>query len=186
MQILEAYIMFYRKIILSHAWKLNLTPWDFTHPMFYQWAAMNSLMKLHYFVYVWHPFCASYGSTIFNKQAVWGSRLRNWGEKVWALLKKEICFVYFYVWLVRTLDAMVYLCQCTLHDKSSLNPLTLKIMLVILLTSAIQFLWCLFGEFGIGSSCIPIIYIFLYSHHFSAWYCVDIVRRNSILVTHGS
>ena len=27
--------------------------------------------------------------------------------------------------------------------------------------------------------------IFLYSHHLSSWYCVDIVRRNSILVTHG-
>ena len=117
---------------------------------------------------------------------MWGSRLRNWGEKVWALLKKEICFVYFYVWLVWTLDAMVYLCQCTLHDKSSLNPLTPKIMLVILLTSAIQFLWCFFGEFGIGSSYVPLIYIFLYSHHFSAWYCIDIVRRNSVLVTHGS
>ena len=25
-----------------------------------------------------------------------------------------------------------------------------------------------------------------YSHHLSAWYCIDIVRRNSILVTYGS
>ena len=28
--------------------------------------------------------------------------------------------------------------------------------------------------------------IFLYSHYFSAWYCIDIVRRNSVFVTHRS
>ena len=28
--------------------------------------------------------------------------------------------------------------------------------------------------------------IFLYSHHLPAWYCIDIVRRNSVLVTCGS
>ena len=28
--------------------------------------------------------------------------------------------------------------------------------------------------------------ILLYSHHLPAWYCIDIVRRNSVLVTHGS
>ena len=28
-------------------------------------------------------------------------------------------------------------------------------------------------------------YISLYSHHLSDWYCIDIVRRNSVLVTHG-
>ena len=28
--------------------------------------------------------------------------------------------------------------------------------------------------------------IFLYSHYFSAWCCIDIVRRNSVLVTHRS
>ena len=32
----------------------------------------------------------------------------------------------------------------------------------------------------------PIIDIFLYSHHLSAWYCIDVARRNSVLVTHGS
>ena len=37
----------------------------------------------------------------------------------------------------------------------------------------------------IGSINNPLIDIFLYSHHLSAWYCVDIVRRNSVLVTHG-
>ena len=31
-----------------------------------------------------------------------------------------------------------------------------------------------------------VIYIFLYPHCLSAWYCIDIVRRNSLLVTHGS
>ena len=32
----------------------------------------------------------------------------------------------------------------------------------------------------------PQTYIFLYSHHLSVWYCIYIVRRNSVLVTHGS
>ena len=32
----------------------------------------------------------------------------------------------------------------------------------------------------------PLIDISLYSHHLSAWYCIDIVRHNSFLVTHGS
>ena len=27
--------------------------------------------------------------------------------------------------------------------------------------------------------------ILLYSHHLPAWYCIDIVRRNSVLVTYG-
>ena len=37
-----------------------------------------------------------------------------------------------------------------------------------------------------GSINNPQIDIFLYSHHLPAWYCVDIVRRNSVLVTHKS
>ena len=28
--------------------------------------------------------------------------------------------------------------------------------------------------------------VFLYSHHLSAWYCIDIVRRKYVLVAHGS
>ena len=28
--------------------------------------------------------------------------------------------------------------------------------------------------------------ILLYSHHLPAWYCIDIVRRNSVLITCGS
>ena len=45
---------------------------------------------------------------------------------------------------------------------------------------------CWFGEFGIRSIRNPIIDFFLYSHHLSALYCIDIVRRNSVLVTHGN
>ena len=33
-----------------------------------------------------------------------------------------------------------------------------------------------------GSTNHPQIDIFLYSHHLSGWYCIDIVRRNSVLV----
>ena len=54
-----------------------------------------------------------------------------------------------------------------------LNPLTPKV-------------WYQFGEFSIGSTNNPLIDILLYSRHFYAWYCIDIVRRNSLLVTHGS
>ena len=43
-----------------------------------------------------------------------------------------------------------------------------------------------FGEFGIRLINNPLIDILLYSHHFYAWYCIDIVRRNSLLVTHVS
>ena len=46
-------------------------------------------------------------------------------------------------------------------------------------------MWCKFGEFSIRSTNNPLIDLFLYSHHLSAWYCIDIVRRNSVLVTHG-
>ena len=38
-----------------------------------------------------------------------------------------------------------------------------------------------FREFSIGSTNHPQIYRFLYSHHLSGWYCVDIVRRKGYL-----
>ena len=47
-----------------------------------------------------------------------------------------------------------------------------------------QSIQCWFGEFGIRSIRNPIIDFFLYSHHLSALYCIDIVMRNSVLVTH--
>ena len=37
-----------------------------------------------------------------------------------------------------------------------------------------------------GSTINPLIDIFLYSHHMSNWNCFDMVRRNPVLVTHGS
>ena len=37
-----------------------------------------------------------------------------------------------------------------------------------------------------GSTNFPLFYIFLYSHHFSAKYCIDNVRRNSVLITNRS
>ena len=40
--------------------------------------------------------------------------------------------------------------------------------------------------FSIGSTNYPQIDIFLYSHHLPARYCIDIVRRNYVLVMHGS
>ena len=46
-------------------------------------------------------------------------------------------------------------------------------------------MWFQFRELSIGSITNPLIDIFLYSHHLSAWYCIDIVRRNSVLITHG-
>ena len=41
-------------------------------------------------------------------------------------------------------------------------------------------------EFGGGSVNNLLIDIFLYSHHLSTRYCIDIVWRNSVLVTCGS
>ena len=52
--------------------------------------------------------------------------------------------------------------------------------------SAIKSLWCLFEEFGIGSTKTPLIDIFLYFHHFSAWHRVDIVKRHYVLMTNES
>lgn len=51
-----------------------------------------------------------------------------------------------------------------------------------LFLSAIQFLWWWFSEFGIGSTNGPLVDIFLYSQHLSAWQWTDVVRRCSILV----
>ena len=41
-------------------------------------------------------------------------------------------------------------------------------------------------KFGIGSTNYPQFDIFIYSHHVYGSYCIDTVRRNSVLVTHGS
>ena len=37
-----------------------------------------------------------------------------------------------------------------------------------------------------GSTNFPLFDIFLYSHHLSAKYCIDNVRRNSVLITNRS
>ena len=52
--------------------------------------------------------------------------------------------------------------------------------------STVQFLRGEFREIAIGSTNNPPIAIFLYSHHLSAGYYIDIVGRNSVLVTHES
>ena len=62
-----------------------------------------------------------------------------------------------------------------------INPFTPMILLVILLMLII-----LVGEFGIESYDNPLTDIFLFTRHLSTWDCVDIVRRNSVLVTAGS
>ena len=52
--------------------------------------------------------------------------------------------------------------------------------------TATQFIWFQLWEFVIGSTTNPIIDISPYSHHLSAWYCMNIVWTSSVLVTHGS
>ena len=69
---------------------------------------------------------------------------------------------------------------------SSFKTLTPRPNLSFSLLSTIQFLLRQFREFGIGSINYLQNDIFLYSHHLSGWYFIDIVRRNSVLVTHGS
>lgn len=49
-----------------------------------------------------------------------------------------------------------------------------------------QFLWFNFGEFGIASTNNPLSNIFLYFHHVATWCCIDILKKNSVLVIHGS
>ena len=44
----------------------------------------------------------------------------------------------------------------------------------------------IFEEFGSRSANSPVLYIFPYSQQLSAWYYIDIVKRNSVLVAHGS
>ena len=59
----------------------------------------------------------------------------------------------------------------------SLNPfvtLSRQISLVILLNACLKILiWFYFGEFSTGSTNNPLIDVFLYSHHLSAWYCKE-------------
>ena len=49
-----------------------------------------------------------------------------------------------------------------------------------------KFFWFYFWEFGIGSANNPLIDTFLGSHQLCSWFCIDIVRRISLLVTHGN
>ena len=59
-----------------------------------------------------------------------------------------------------------------------INPFALNIYLVILLTVCHTILMILVrGEFGIGSSNDPLVDIFLYSHHLSDHYCINIVGK---------
>ena len=56
------------------------------------------------------------------------------------------------------------------------NPFTPRYHYLFSLLSAISLSLCLFQEFGSGSANHALIDIFLYSHHLSAWYCIDIIR----------
>ena len=66
------------------------------------------------------------------------------------------------------------------------NPLTPKISLVILLYWPPYSSYDVSLENLVSDQINPLIDICLYSHHLSGWYCIDIVRRNSVLITNGS
>ena len=68
-----------------------------------------------------------------------------------------------------------------MHHKLYINPLTPKISLVILLTVCQTVLVMLVGESGIRSTYNPLIDIFIYSHHLSAWYCMDVIKEKFCL-----
>ena len=70
--------------------------------------------------------------------------------------------------------------------KSVPNTLNPKISLVILLTICQMIFIMLARGIWYLINWLSQNWYFLYSHHLSAWYCIDIVRRNSVLVTHGS
>ena len=68
-----------------------------------------------------------------------------------------------------------------------IHILTLSLPRYLYLFSCLpSFSPCLLREFGIGSTNHTFIDIFLYSHHLSVWYCINVVGRSSVLVTHGS
>ena len=84
-------------------------------------------------------------------------------------------------------NARTALIRTWLQDKTF--RITLEVLLTLSLSRShkqlsllftIQFLWC---YDGVGSTNNPVIDIFLHSHHLTGWYCIDIVRRNSVLVT---
>ena len=84
-------------------------------------------------------------------------------------------------------NARTALIRTWLQDKTF--RITLEVLLTLSLPWShkqlsllftIQFLWC---YDGVGSTNNPVIDIFLHSHHLTGWYCIDIVRRNSVLVT---
>ena len=64
------------------------------------------------------------------------------------------------------------------------NSFTPKISLVILFT--MQFLWCWFGEFDIGSITNALFDLFFLFLSLACLILYDILRRNSVLVTHGN
>ena len=71
----------------------------------------------------------------------------------------------------------------TMQLVNHLTPFTPKISIVILLTVSLKIIIMLVWRICYGSTNNPLINIFLYSCHLSAWCCIDIVRRNSVLVT---
>lgn len=66
-----------------------------------------------------------------------------------------------------------------------LNNSTSQIFQVTLLTVSHTILVMRVCRICIGPTTKPLVHICLHPHYLSAWYCIDIVRRNSILVTHG-
>ena len=66
-------------------------------------------------------------------------------------------------------------------------PIPTNIWLVILLTvcytNLVMLVWRICYWINTNN---PFIGVFLFSHYLSAWYCFNIIRRNSVLVSHGS
>ena len=62
--------------------------------------------------------------------------------------------------------------------KWQMNNIKIKIFLILIARIVLFTGW----HTVIRTACL----LFLYSHHLPAWYCIGIVRRNSILVYHGA
>ena len=109
------------------------------------------------------------------------------GEFVW---KSRLVLVYDHLFCSHDLN--IWLRSDTARRNRMLvtpwkfNPLTPKITLLILLTVCHTVLVMLVWRIWVGSINSSLINVFLDSHYLPAWYCIDIVRRNSVLVTHGS
>ena len=74
-------------------------------------------------------------------------------------------------------------CSMVHHSIPIPTNIWLVILLTVCYTNLVMLVWRICYWINTNN---PFIGVFLFSHYLSAWYCFDIIRRNSVLVSHGS